>query len=152
MVMDREAWRAAVDGVTKSWTQLSDWPELNWRMWKIVLTTAVIVVTQKSWCSIAGMVQVLCVHCFSSFRSLSKYYPFNEAFFHTPKISVHSSSVLFSSKIINYNSPNFQNYLQLSVDWQTIYITYYVFIVSGRNRRCKFCEDRDFKDGCLFCS
>ena len=31
-VMDREAWRAAVHGVTKSWTQLSDWSELNWEM------------------------------------------------------------------------------------------------------------------------
>ena len=29
MVMDREAWRAAVHGVTKSWTWLSDWTELN---------------------------------------------------------------------------------------------------------------------------
>ena len=29
--MDREAWRAAVHGVTKSQTQLSDWTELNWR-------------------------------------------------------------------------------------------------------------------------
>ena len=28
--MDREAWRAAVDGVTKGWTQLSDWTELNY--------------------------------------------------------------------------------------------------------------------------
>ena len=28
LVMDMEAWRA-VHGVTKSWTQLSDWPELN---------------------------------------------------------------------------------------------------------------------------
>ena len=27
LVMDREAWRAAVHGVTKSWTQLSDQPE-----------------------------------------------------------------------------------------------------------------------------
>ena len=30
LVMDREAWRAAVHGVTKSWTQLNDWTELNW--------------------------------------------------------------------------------------------------------------------------
>ena len=30
LVMDREAWHAAVQGVTKSWTWLSDWTELNW--------------------------------------------------------------------------------------------------------------------------
>ena len=29
-VMDREAWYAAVHGVTNSWTRLSDWTELNW--------------------------------------------------------------------------------------------------------------------------
>ena len=28
LVMDREAWHAAVHGVTKSWTRLSDWTEL----------------------------------------------------------------------------------------------------------------------------
>ena len=27
--MDREAWRAAIYGVAKSWTGLSDWTELN---------------------------------------------------------------------------------------------------------------------------
>ena len=30
LVIDREAWHAVVHGVTKSWTQLSDWTELNW--------------------------------------------------------------------------------------------------------------------------
>ena len=30
LVMDREAWRAAIHGVTKSWTRLSYWTELNW--------------------------------------------------------------------------------------------------------------------------
>ena len=31
LVMDREAWRAAVHGVAKIWTRLNDWTELNWR-------------------------------------------------------------------------------------------------------------------------
>ena len=35
LVMDREAWRAAIHGVTKSWTRLSDWNEL---MCQILLT------------------------------------------------------------------------------------------------------------------
>ena len=29
LVMDREAWHAAIHGVLKSWTRLSDWTELN---------------------------------------------------------------------------------------------------------------------------
>ena len=38
LVMDREAWRAEIHGVAKSWTWLSDWTELSTRMaiwWKI---------------------------------------------------------------------------------------------------------------------
>ena len=30
LVMDREDWRAAIHGVAKSWTRLSNWTELNW--------------------------------------------------------------------------------------------------------------------------
>ena len=33
LVMDREAWHAAIHGVTKSWTRLSDWTELKVTMY-----------------------------------------------------------------------------------------------------------------------
>ena len=34
-VMDREAWRTAIHGVTKSQTRLSDWTELYWHPWEL---------------------------------------------------------------------------------------------------------------------
>ena len=42
LVMDREAWRAAVHGVTKSQTWLSDWIEQNW-----IVTLSI--VKEKDW-------------------------------------------------------------------------------------------------------
>ena len=38
LVMDRKAWHAAVHGVTKSWTGLSDWTELNWHHGQVGLS------------------------------------------------------------------------------------------------------------------
>ena len=35
MVMNREAWRAAIHGVAKSRTRLSNWTELNWTLYQM---------------------------------------------------------------------------------------------------------------------
>ena len=40
LVMDREARRAVIHGVTKSRTRLSDWTELNWKLTEFILYKA----------------------------------------------------------------------------------------------------------------
>ena len=42
LVMDREAWSAAIHGVLKSWTQLSDWTELMIVIIKLLLANSYI--------------------------------------------------------------------------------------------------------------
>ena len=37
LVMDRESWHAAIHGVAKSQTRLSDWTELNWTVKQFIL-------------------------------------------------------------------------------------------------------------------
>ena len=41
MVMDREAWHAAIHGVANSWTWLNDWTELNWNVTIIFLKSRI---------------------------------------------------------------------------------------------------------------
>ena len=41
VVMDREAWHAAVHGVAKSWTWLSDWTEMNTWFWPLIGTDVI---------------------------------------------------------------------------------------------------------------
>ena len=55
LVMDREAWHAAVHGVAKSWIWLSDWAELNWGLCLIsiaFLLTSCSGVTADALCSL----------------------------------------------------------------------------------------------------
>ena len=48
LVMDREAWHAAVHGATKSWTGLSNWTELNWTvMFDFLATYLTVLLCEK---------------------------------------------------------------------------------------------------------
>jgi len=47
LVTDREAWRAAIPGVTKSRTRLSDWTEVNWKI--LVYQSSAYTQHWKSW-------------------------------------------------------------------------------------------------------
>ena len=51
LVMDREAWRAAIHGVAKSWTRLSNWTELNYNvvLCNALLTLSLILLTTLWW-------------------------------------------------------------------------------------------------------
>ena len=49
LVMDREAWHAAIHGVAKSWAWLSDWTELNWIILQTVLAAGFLLISVIFW-------------------------------------------------------------------------------------------------------
>ena len=49
LVMDMVAWCAAIHGVAKSWTQLGDWTELNFQLWKIRRKLCSLLFQENGW-------------------------------------------------------------------------------------------------------
>ena len=63
LVMDREAWRAAIHGVTKNRTRLSDWTELNWRSCRYILAGCKLLLSIYNFCVLSEMMVFSKVKC-----------------------------------------------------------------------------------------
>ena len=70
LVIDREAWSAAIHGVAKSWTRLSNWTEVNW-----ILLLASLCLRKFSGRSLCGFLYVI--------EGVSVIKIYKEIFFHS---------------------------------------------------------------------
>ena len=64
-VVNREAWYAVVHGVAKSWTQLSNWIELNLSVSSVIKASAVIFGPVLHVCHLVGNLFLLESNCFT---------------------------------------------------------------------------------------
>ena len=131
LVMDREAWHAAVHGVAKSWTWLSDWTELNLEAVECLRAQWMIITECSSspeniilnefleifmpWINSKGSAQ--------STSNTLKYLPLNllviQLTFEVEcavYIIVHSlEHILRLAVVLNWNTENFSNFLRFLV-------------------------------------
>ena len=135
LVMDREVWRAAVHGVTKIQTRLSDWTELNtlWCGWTTACLT--ICLLKEIWADSsfwllqikllwAFVYEFLCGYIFSF---LLGRYPGVELLGHTVALIFWGTAKLFFPKWLHYShsftnvcrsvSPQLHQHLFSSIFW-----------------------------------
>ena len=111
LVMDREAWRAAVHGVAKSWTRLSDWTELNWTQISVFRCFSFSAVSFKEF-----------IHfIFSNLLAETFYHVLRFSFIHMYDLYwvlllIPHTSILFILFFLNYSCQRFINITDLFVE------------------------------------
>ena len=105
LVMDREAWCAAIHGVTNSWTRLSDWTELNWtplmNTYSPLLQMKIILILITS-CTCFQVEDLLLGLHFSS--------SFNMILFQCSKLGIKQVYLITTSYGLNYVFPQFTHW------------------------------------------
>ena len=105
LVMDREDWCAAVHGVAKTWTRLSDWIELNWLLahFHVNLLKPLSPNIEQSIMIVETLIPITLSHCYpfsfyhSQISEREKQYTFFNSLSSGPKYSLNCHSWLLNS-------------------------------------------------------
>ena len=94
LVMDREAWHAAVRGVTKSRARLNDWTKLNWKKKKVFHIKYFCTIPKRSRLVLRCRLQVVSLKIYIS----------------VPRESQHRSKLKHQRKPVNLNKHHLENW------------------------------------------